>query len=63
MFEINGLDCEERDMELNSIDSANFDAMVAEETIINWLVELETEDTDYELSSQPADQDRQHIAH
>ncbi|MFU8878149.1 MAG: hypothetical protein ACNA7E_08400 [Wenzhouxiangellaceae bacterium] len=50
-------------MELNSIESANFDAMVAEETIINWLVELETEDTDYELSEQLADQDRQHIAH
>lgn len=63
MFEINGLDCEEQDMELNSIESANFDAMVAEETIINWLVELETEDTDYELSEQLADQDRQHIAH
>lgn len=63
MFEINGLDCEGQEMELNSIDSANFDAMVAEEAIIDWLIDLETEDTDYELSSQQAGQDRRHVAH
>lgn len=60
MFEINGLGCEEHDMELNSIDSANFDAMVAEEAIIDWLIDLETEDTDFELSSQQADQQAEH---
>lgn len=37
-------------MDLSSIESANFDAMVAEEAILDWLVNLESEDTDYELS-------------
>jgi len=36
-------------MDLSSIESANFDAMVAEEAILDWLVNLESDDTDYEL--------------
>jgi hypothetical protein len=41
---------EEDDMDLSSIESANFDAMVAEEAILDWLVNLESDDTDYELA-------------
>ena len=41
---------EEDDMDLSNIESANFDAMVAEEAILDWLVNLESDDTDYELA-------------
>ena len=41
---------EEDDMDLSSIESANFDAMVAEEAILDWLVNLESDDTDFELA-------------
>ncbi|MCA1778149.1 MAG: hypothetical protein LC637_01840 [Xanthomonadaceae bacterium] len=39
-------------MKLSSIESANFDAMIAEEAILDWLVNLESEDIDYELAEQ-----------
>lgn len=38
-------------MELSSIETANFDAMVAEEAILDWLSNLECDDTDYEQVS------------
>lgn len=38
-------------MDLSSIETANFDAMVAEEAILDWLSNLECEDTDYEQVS------------
>lgn len=41
---------EENDMDLSSIDAANFDAMVAEEAILDWLVNLESDDTGHELA-------------
>lgn len=41
----------ENDMDLSSIETANFDAMVAEEAILDWLSNLECEDTDYEQVS------------
>ncbi|MGM0659493.1 MAG: hypothetical protein ACQET0_13075 [Pseudomonadota bacterium] len=50
MFDSEVRNYEENDMDLSSIESANFDAMVAEEAILDWLVNLESEDTDYELS-------------
>ncbi|MBS3743932.1 MAG: hypothetical protein KGY48_06245 [Wenzhouxiangellaceae bacterium] len=50
MFDSQARNHEENDMDLSSIESANFDAMVAEEAILDWLVNLESEDTDYELS-------------
>jgi len=49
MFDSEGTNHEENDMDLSSIESANFDAMVAEEAILDWLVNLESDDTDYEL--------------
>ncbi len=52
MFEISELNCEGHDMELNSIETANFDAMIAEEAVINWLIGLETDDLGYELADQ-----------
>ncbi|MDT8439735.1 MAG: hypothetical protein RQ729_12080 [Wenzhouxiangellaceae bacterium] len=39
---------QEDDMDLSSIETANFDAMVAEEAILDWLSNLERDDTDYE---------------
>lgn len=50
MFDSVATNYEEDDMDLSSIESANFDAMVAEEAIIDWLVNLESDDTDYELA-------------
>lgn len=50
MFDSATPNYEEDDMDLSSIESANFDAMVAEEAIIDWLVNLESDDTDYELA-------------
>ena len=50
MFDSERPKYEEDDMDLSSIESANFDAMVAEEAILDWLVNLESDDTDYELS-------------
>jgi len=50
MFDSETTNYEEDDMDLSSIESANFDAMVAEEAIIDWLVNLESDDTDYELA-------------
>lgn len=50
MFDSDARNHEENDMDLSSIESANFDAMVAEEAILDWLVNLESDDTDYELS-------------
>jgi hypothetical protein len=41
---------EENDMDLSSIEAANYDVMVAEEAILDWLVNLESDDTDYELA-------------
>lgn len=41
---------EEHDMDLSNVNAANFDAMVAEEAILEWLANLESEDTGYELS-------------
>lgn len=41
---------EESDMDLSSIEAANYDVMVAEEAILDWLVNLESDDTDYELA-------------
>ena len=49
MFDSDNSIHEENDMDLSSIDSANFDAMVAEEAILDWLVNLETNDTDFEF--------------
>lgn len=45
-------DQEEVDMDLNSIESANLDALMAEEAILDWLVNLETDDTDYEITEE-----------
>jgi len=50
MFDSQAANYEENDMDLSSIESANFDAMVAEEAILDWLVNLESDDTDYELA-------------
>lgn len=50
MFDSNMHDSEDKDMELSSIDAANFDAMMAEEAILDWLVNLESDDTDYEMA-------------
>ena len=50
MFDSETANYEENDMDLSNIESANFDAMVAEEAILDWLVNLESEDTDYELA-------------
>ena len=50
MFDSETRNYEENDMDLSNIDSANFDAMVAEEAILDWLVNLESDDTDYELA-------------
>lgn len=50
MFDSDATNHEENDMDLSSIESANFDAMVAEEAILDWLVNLESDDTDFELS-------------
>jgi hypothetical protein len=50
MFDSATPNYEEDDMDLSSIESANFDAMVAEEAIIDWLVNLESDDTGYELA-------------
>ena len=50
MFDSGTNKYEEDDMDLSSIESANFDAMVAEEAILDWLVNLESDDTDYELA-------------
>jgi len=50
MFDSEYAESEDNDMELSSIESANFDAMVAEEAILDWLVNLETDDTSFELS-------------
>lgn len=33
-------------MDLNTIEAANFEVMVAEEAILDWLSELETADSD-----------------
>jgi hypothetical protein len=41
---------EESDMDLSSIEAASYDVMVAEEAILEWLVNLESDDTDYELA-------------
>lgn len=48
MTNTKGLTVEETDMELSSIEAANFDAMIAEEAILDWLANLESDDTDYE---------------
>lgn len=50
MFDSKAANYEENDMDLSNIDSANFDAMVAEEAILDWLVNLESDDTDHELA-------------
>ncbi|NKI33658.1 hypothetical protein HFP89_00575 [Wenzhouxiangella sp. XN79A] len=42
---------EDLDMDLNSIDAANLDALMAEEAILDWLVDLEAEDADLEASA------------
>ena len=39
------------DMDLNSIDAANLDALMAEEAILDWLVDLEAEDVDMEAGA------------
>jgi len=51
MFDSKAQNYEENDMDLSSIESANFDAMIAEEAILDWLVNLESDDTDYELAN------------
>lgn len=53
MFDSTATNSEENDMDLSSIESANFDAMVAEEAILDWLVNLESDDNDCE----PAESD------
>lgn len=50
MFDSSSTTFEENEMDLSSIESANFDAMIAEEAILDWLVNLETDDTGYELA-------------
>ena len=50
MFDTESATYEENDMDLTSIEAANFDVMVAEEAILDWLVNLESDDTDYEMS-------------
>ncbi|MGK7294995.1 MAG: hypothetical protein ACNS61_04085 [Candidatus Wenzhouxiangella sp. M2_3B_020] len=50
MFDTESAKYEENDMDLTSIEAANFDVMVAEEAILDWLVNLESDDTDYEMS-------------
>ena len=42
---------EELDMDLNSIESANLDALMAEEAILDWLVDLEAADADLEAGA------------
>ena len=42
---------EELDMDLNSIEAANLDALMAEEAILDWLVDLEAEDADLEAGA------------
>lgn len=63
MFEISELNCEEHDMELNSIETANFDAMVAEEALVNWLIGLETDDVGYELADKEPAEHSEHSSH
>ncbi|MBY6204773.1 hypothetical protein [Halomonas denitrificans] len=55
MFDADTTNREELDMDLNSIDAANLDALMAEEAILDWLVDLEAEDADFEAG---ADQGR-----
>lgn len=55
MFDADTTNREELDMDLNSIDAANLDALMAEEAILDWLVDLEAEDADVEAG---ADQSR-----
>jgi hypothetical protein len=50
MFDSKAANRQESDMDLSSIDAANYDVMVAEEAILDWLVNLESDDTDYELA-------------
>ena len=50
MFDTESAKNEEHDMDLTSIEAANFEVMVAEEAILDWLVNLESDDTDYEMS-------------
>lgn len=42
----------EFDMDLNSIDAANLDALMAEEAILDWLVDLEAADADFEAAAE-----------
>lgn len=41
----------EMDMDLNTIDAANLDALMAEEAILDWLVNLEAEDVDMDAGA------------
>lgn len=50
MFDSTARHNTDNDMDLSSIDSANFDAMVAEEAILDWLVNLESDDGGHEMS-------------
>lgn len=42
---------EDLDMDLESIEAANLDALMAEEAILDWLVDLEAEDADLEAGA------------
>lgn len=41
---------EDDDVDLSNIEAADYDVMVAEEAILDWLVNLESSDIDYELA-------------
>lgn len=44
MLDFNSTTDQGNDMDLNSIEAANFEVMVAEEAILDWLAELDAED-------------------
>ena len=51
MFDVDTTNTEDLDMDLNSIDAANLDALMAEEAILDWLVDLEAQDADFEAAA------------
>jgi hypothetical protein len=46
MFDANTNHDRSTDMDLHTIEAANFEVMIAEEAILDWLSELETADND-----------------
>ena len=54
MFDADTTNREELDMDLNSIDAANLDALMAEEAILDWLIDLDAEAVDLEARADQA---------